>query len=64
LKGNGSESPVALGDFNSFFGFYCLMKTVRITPSVENTPCKFIDNLNLSVFYYIIDINMKKKVRF
>ncbi len=43
-------------DLNAFFCFNCLMQTLVISSSYHKTTRKFVNNNNLAVFYYIINI--------
>ena len=62
LEGDSCHSAVALGDFYVLFCLDCLVQTVRISSSFENTSCKFVYNLNLTVFYNIVNVVLVEKV--
>ena len=62
LECNCCHCTVSLCDVNVLFCFDCLVQSVRITAAFKNTACKFVNNLNLTVFYYVVNVVFVKKV--
>ena len=63
LKGDCRERPVALGDVYVLFGFDGLVQSVAVAPAFQNTAGKFIYDLHLFVFNYVVDVDFIQCVR-
>ena len=50
-------------DLDAFLGFYCLMKSLVVTPAVHDTSGKLVNDQHLSVLDDIIDITLHYAVR-
>ncbi len=56
LESNGRHCFGFVFDLNIFFGFNCLVQSVRITTAVHNTPSKLIDDQHFSVLNDIVKV--------
>jgi hypothetical protein len=54
LECDCSQGSALAGGAHALLGFYGLVETVRVAPSMKNTPGEFIDDLNLTLLNNII----------
>ena len=64
LERNRSQRLVFRLNFNVFFGFQSLMQTVGITSAFHHAAGKFVNDDNLAVADNVIDVALKKFMRF
>ena len=62
LEGNRCEGLIFLLNWNTFFGFYSLVKAFSPTPPCHHTPGELIDNHDLTIANDVIDITLKQGV--